>query len=133
MQRPIDIQFYVPPLAQKLVLPGYMERRNILKNIVFSRILEIRREKRKPKLKDILKLVGENKSQHQKELVIKKLKALYSGGNGMCKDYSDDEKFQMCNQLVLRVKNQQDHCYSTLQDIDLRVTNMEVRRQEREK
>jgi len=53
---PLDILFYLPPKALRLVRPGYMERRNILKNIVFQQVLQVRKEKSKPKLQDILKV-----------------------------------------------------------------------------
>jgi len=41
---PLDIMFHVPKkvFKKKVVKPGQMERENILKNVIFRRVMEIR-------------------------------------------------------------------------------------------
>ena len=57
-----------------------VRRENVFKNVVFQRLLEIREEKRKPKLGEILTLI--NKSFKggtvNKDFVINKIKLLYA-------------------------------------------------------
>jgi hypothetical protein len=53
------------------------KNKNILKNIVFERCLEVRLIKSKPKLKDILKKFKQN-PQYTKQHIIKMLNVLYS-------------------------------------------------------
>lgn len=56
-----------------------VRRENILKNVVYSRILEIREEKRKPKLGEVLAALKKNFEGGivDKDYVIDKLKLLY--------------------------------------------------------
>jgi|APSaa5957512535_1039671.scaffolds.fasta_scaffold115549_1 hypothetical protein len=52
------------------------KRKNLLKNAVFVRIMEIRDQKRKPKLGDLLAFF--KKGGQNKEQILKKLERLYS-------------------------------------------------------
>ena len=68
-----------------------MERRNVLKNIVFQRILEVRREKSKPMIKDILKVYRRTKTKEQQNVFVDRLKTLYHGDPISIKSFSEDE------------------------------------------
>jgi len=89
---PLDVIFNVPRQA---LLNGVLEpalvRENILKNVVFQIIIKIRDEKRKPKLKDILRVFSNLEGKEQKESVINKLKILYDGSDNMPE--AEDLKF----------------------------------------
>ena len=88
---PLDLMHMMPKNSRHQ--EGRKERENILKNVVFSIIIEIRLEKKKPKLPDILKVFQGKNSPEDKELIIQKLKLLYSGSTALV-DEKEDMKYQ---------------------------------------
>ena len=54
-----------------------MGRRNILKQVVFRRLIEVRELKRKPKLSDLLRMFKDDDDETNKEKLIAYIKKLY--------------------------------------------------------
>ena len=59
-------------------LQEIIERRNILKNVVFRIIMELRRKIALPKLNVILNTFKGAKNQEEKQAFVKKLKKIYN-------------------------------------------------------
>ena len=83
---PLDYMYGIPEnqplptgLKFKSQFKNMLRRETILKNVVFRIILERRLVKKKPKLKDILKSVGEGKTKTKEErmAILAQLNALY--------------------------------------------------------
>ena len=54
-----------------------MRRRNILKQVVFRRLIEVREIKRKPKLSDLMQMFKDDDEETNRENLIAYLKKLY--------------------------------------------------------
>ena len=53
------------------------KRQILLKNVIFQIIIEIRNDKKKPKLTDFIRIDGKPETKARKEYLINKLKILY--------------------------------------------------------
>ena len=70
-------------------------RRNILKNIVFRRIIEIREIKKKPKLSQILEYFNKQGNKNNKDRLVNKLKLLYKRKDNHPKQhFNQDPKYE---------------------------------------
>ena len=67
----------IPYKIRSKTFHEFLGRRNILKNIVFQILLEIRRIKAKPKLSELLKMFKNKTNQQEKERFIEKMKMLF--------------------------------------------------------
>lgn len=71
-----------------------LRRRNVFKNIVFNFVDEIRAEKRKPKLGQVLKVFERFRGDAQgRSFIIEKLRALYSNANTEFSGKREDKKY----------------------------------------
>ena len=104
-------------------------RRVVLKNLCFVRITAIRERKRKPKLRDLLKLVRENPNVN-KDDILNKLIQLYSNKNATL--VTEDEKFDKMSGYFDRMKKVFQIHQETLGDIDQKLNQLMKRRQDRE-
>lgn len=104
-----------------------MERENILKNVVYSRILEIQEQKRKPKLPDILRAFKNQSTPEQKNMIVDKIKLLYS--NTPVKiSTQEDPKYERIMTSFDRLKKSLSHQYESLIEVDIKVGNLIKRR-----
>lgn len=78
---PLDVTIKPPRYLKGSVSKNSLERLNIFKNVVMDIIVEIRNEKRKPKLGDFLKMFNNINTSEEKDRIISKIKILYSGGS----------------------------------------------------
>lgn len=104
-------------------------RRNILKNVVFRRILEIRAIMAKPKLSTILKLFAEEDSEAGKDKIIRKLHKIY--GKGTQKN-DLDFKYERLMLSYDRIQKVLDFQMMTIDEMMKRVIIYTNRREERE-
>ena len=96
------------------------ERRTLLKNIIFNRIHEIRRQKRKPKLGDVLKLTKQ--PGWTKEKIVSKLKMLYS--KKKVEKFEKDPKFDHLNSYLETIKKSFQHNLEAISEIDQKVVQL---------
>jgi len=100
-------------------------RRVVLKNVCFDRITAVRDQKRKPKLKDLLRLIREN-PQLDKDFILSKLMQLYS--NKATTIVTEDKKFDTISGYFDRMKKVFQIHQETLGDIDQKLNQLMKRR-----
>lgn len=105
-------------------------RQNILKNVVATILTKIREQKRKPKLRDLLKLF-KGKVQN-KEFILNKIVLLYANNSSLI-PVEEDKKFDKLMQLFDRINKQVTYQKQTLNDLDMKVGNLQKRKEKREK
>jgi hypothetical protein len=110
-----------------------VRRENIFKNVVFQRLLEIREEKRKPKLGEILSLINKSTKgggSANKDFIINKIKLLYAV-DGEEKP-QEDKKWDQLMASFDRLRKAVTHQRETLTELDNKALVLLKRRQERE-
>ena len=111
-----------------------LHRRNIFKNIVFNFVDEIRAEKRKPKLGQVLKVFERFKNDKSgRSFIIDKLRALYSNNNSEILDEKREDKkytelMRWFNRLHKSFTSQSDQ----LKELEIRLSILLNRRKFRE-
>jgi hypothetical protein len=118
---PNDHPLYNYNKEKKLYEVERMQRENILKNIVFRKIISIRFEKSKPKINDIIVAFNaqKNTGKEGKDQMIKKLKIIYLGWKEVI-DSEEDQKYQRISTLINRI-------YKVLQGQATTITNIHER------
>jgi hypothetical protein len=71
----IPLDYIVSSIGKPISFKNAKKRKNILKNTIFNRVLEIREKKKRPKLGDFLKIY--KTSGINKNIILKKLKQFY--------------------------------------------------------
>lgn len=102
-----------------------------MKNIVFDRILHIRSEKLKPRLRDVLQKVQEQGLSGNKEYIRQRLVLLYTFNvNEILKKEPPKEnvKFSKLTHGFGRLVKAMDHQNDSLSEVDKRLTNLLLRR-----
>ena len=130
---PLDYIYNGIPEASTKVKTGALKRENILKNIVYNRILEIQEQKRKPKLSDILKFFSkfDTSKPEIKDMLVEKIILLYSN-KPMNLTTQEDAKYERIMTSFDRLKKSLTHQHESLIEIDIKVGNLIKRRLERE-
>ena len=88
---------------------GFMSREKLLRNVVLKILGEIRREKRKPRLTDIISYIKEkhpnnNESCSHRDMIKEKIYQLYSD-NYISPSKEGDHKFEKLSKYYHRLNN----------------------------
>ena len=123
---PLDYLVCVPKefQKQKIYTADALKRDNAFKNAIMRRILEIRLEKQKPKLSDLLKMFkGKDLSNPKdKEALRKKMMELYEEQDNVAKE---DVKYTKLMSSFDRICNVFNHQLSAIMKIDKRITQLQ--------
>jgi hypothetical protein len=101
----------------------------MLKNSVFRRILEIREQKKRPKLGDILEYF--KASNMSRDQIINKLTVLFSDQKPSI--YEEDPKFDELSSLFEGIKKNLQINLEALNEIDQKINTLQNRRELRER
>lgn len=115
---------------------GFNKRRNVLKNICFNKIIEVRYQKSIPKLGDLLKHFRD-KPHIDKRFILTKVVQLFSGKAAVSQQLMDldreDKKFDELSGYFDRMKKVFQVHNETISEIENKLVLLTKRRHDREK
>jgi len=135
---PLDYIVHLPEILRDRKHPSkkikqMVNRRNILKNVVFRRIIEIREIKKQPKLSGLLAMFKDIRTNPEaREKLIQKLTFLYDTNKAgfVAKQDIKYERLMSSFDRIRKILQVQGDAFDS---IDIKMTKLLKRRQEREK